>query len=108
MSLPKRGMAPIKCGKRGCKWRGYETEMKQVPHPTVAGTISVCPTCGNESYMFMTKGEIADWERKKQLPLCAVRGIPGAGMACGHVIVGGKHCGSKDQCEHQRKQEAAV
>ena len=25
----------------------------------------VCPTCGNDDYMFMTPGETKAWERKK-------------------------------------------
>lgn len=69
MALPEHGTAPIRCAKRSCSWRGYETELAKVPHPDFQGTCSVCPQCGYESYMFMTKGEIAAWERKKAAQL---------------------------------------
>ncbi len=29
MGYPKFGTAPIKCAKRGCKFRGYETDLKK-------------------------------------------------------------------------------
>lgn len=67
MSHPPFGTAPIRCGRTRCSWRGYETELKQAPS-TIAGlrcTQSECPTCGCDSYSFMTTGEIKAWERKK-------------------------------------------
>lgn len=70
MSLPERppfGTAPIRCGKTKCSWRGFETEMKEVIGALhgVRCTFRVCPTCGNDDYMFMTPGEVKAWERKK-------------------------------------------
>jgi len=68
VSLPVRGTAPIRCGKTKCKWRGYETALVSVPHKTLShlGVSShVCPTCGSDTYMFMTEREIAAWERGK-------------------------------------------
>lgn len=67
MERPAYGTAPIRCGKSRCKWRGFETELKQVPGQMggVVCTHNVCPTCGNDDYMFMTRGEIAAWERAK-------------------------------------------
>jgi len=111
MSLPKYGTAPIKCAKRGCKWRGYETQLakKSDPlHSSLSATRSICPSCGYDSYLFMTEKEITAWEKEKQLPLCAVGGTPVPGGMCGRVIVGLKYCGSADQCEHQRNQEQAA
>lgn len=64
---PAFGTAPIRCGRTRCSWRGLETDLKQMPG-LMGGlrcTTSVCPTCGNDDYMFMTPGEIAAWERKK-------------------------------------------
>lgn len=63
---PAWGTAPIRCGKTKCKWRGYETDLVQVPHKKFSGVRqSVCPTCGCDSYMHMTEREIAAWERTK-------------------------------------------
>jgi predicted Rdx family selenoprotein len=63
---PAWGTAPIRCGKTRCKWRGFETDLAEVPHAEWANAMQrVCPTCGNDSYMFMTQREIAAWERKK-------------------------------------------
>jgi predicted nucleic acid-binding Zn-ribbon protein len=68
MSLPEYGTHPIRCGRRACKWRGYETDMSKVPSKRFEGSISsVCPVCGCNEYMFMTAGEIKAWERKKRL-----------------------------------------
>lgn len=61
---PAYGTAPIRCGKRKCKWRGLEAELAREPHKELAGmTSQVCPTCGCDSYMFMTEKEIAAWKR---------------------------------------------
>lgn len=61
---PAYGTAPIRCGKTKCKWRGMETDLARVPHKKFAGVTSqVCPTCGCDSYMFMTEKEIAAWNR---------------------------------------------
>lgn len=67
MSHPVYGTAPIRCGRMKCGWRGFELDRKNVSS-TMGGvkcTQSVCPTCGCDSYMFMTAGEIKDWERRK-------------------------------------------
>lgn len=58
MSYPAFGTAPIKCSKRKCDWKGYETDLVQVP-----GQQSTCPKCGCDSYYFMTEREIKAWER---------------------------------------------
>lgn len=67
MSRPTYGAAPIRCGKRKCTWRGYETEMVGVPSKKFGAgvTENVCPVCGGRGYYFMTPGEIKAWERKK-------------------------------------------
>ena len=67
MAHPNFGTAPIRCGRTRCSWRGYETDLKQEPGSigSMRCTNSVCPTCGSESYSFMTAGEIKAWERKK-------------------------------------------
>ena len=73
---PAWGTAPIRCGRTRCKWRGFEGDLKQVPG-TIGGvrcTDSVCPTCGNDDYMFMTPGEIKAWERAKAAALAAQGG----------------------------------
>lgn len=65
---PPFGTAPIRCGRTRCKWRGYETGLKQAPS-TIGGlrcTQSVCPSCGHDEYMFMTPGEIKAWERAQR------------------------------------------
>lgn len=62
---PAFGTAPIRCGRTRCSWRGYETDLKEMPS-NVGSTIfscSVCPSCGCDSYSFMTVGEIKAWER---------------------------------------------
>ena len=64
MERPPFGTAPIRCGRTGCPWRGYETDQKEelgcsgISH-------AVCPACGYDSYTFMTAGEIQEWERQK-------------------------------------------
>jgi hypothetical protein len=67
MSYPKFGTQPIRCSKRACKWRGYETDLKGVPHPTLGAlaTQKVCPSCGCDSYYFMTPKQADAWERAK-------------------------------------------
>lgn len=65
---PPFGTAPIRCGRTRCSWRGYETDLKKVPG-TIGGlrcTRNACPTCGCDSYSFMTAGEIEAWERKQR------------------------------------------
>lgn len=51
--------------------------LKKVPATMggIACTTSICPSCGNDSYMFMTPGEIAAWERK-QREVATVEGQP--------------------------------
>ena len=48
--------------------RGLETDLKKAPGLIggVRCTNNVCPTCGNDEYMFMTPGEVKAWERKKE------------------------------------------
>lgn len=63
---PKYGADPIRCGKTRCKWRGFETDLAQVPHKSIKSmSINVCPACGCNSYMFMTPREISVWEKSK-------------------------------------------
>ncbi len=65
---PDFGKAPIRCGRTRCSWRGYETDLSKVPS-TIGGlrcTSIACPTCGCDSYSFMTVGEIQAWERKQR------------------------------------------
>ncbi|ABX36092.1 hypothetical protein Daci_3456 [Delftia acidovorans SPH-1] len=65
---PPFGTAPIRCGRTRCSWRGYETDLNKVPG-TIGGvscTCIACPTCGCDSYSFMTAGEIKAWERKQR------------------------------------------
>lgn len=65
---PPFGTAPIRCGRTRCSWRGYETDLKNVPGTigSLRCTRSACPTCGCDSYSFMTVGEIEAWERKQR------------------------------------------
>ncbi|WP_338496183.1 hypothetical protein [Delftia tsuruhatensis] len=59
---------PIRCGRTRCSWRGYETDLNKVAG-TIGGvtcTDHVCPTCGCDSYSFMTVGEIQAWEWKRR------------------------------------------
>jgi hypothetical protein len=67
MNFPKHGTAPIRCGIAKCSWRGFETDLRQVPGKIegVSYTMATCPKCGCDSYSFMTDGEIKAWERKK-------------------------------------------
>lgn len=68
MSRPAWGTAPIRCGKTKCKWRGYETDLVSTPQKRIKGmglSSSICPTCGCDSYMFMTEREIAAWKRSQ-------------------------------------------
>lgn len=70
MALPRHGVAPIKCAKRGCFFRGYETDL-QKKADQISGVkvqISVCPDCGHDSYQFMTKRQIAIWEQSGTRP----------------------------------------
>lgn len=62
---PAFGTAPIRCGRTRCKWRGYETQLNDVPDKDYPKTMrrKTCPTCGCDSYMFMTEREIAAWKR---------------------------------------------
>lgn len=54
MTYPKYGTTPIRCGRRGCTWTGFETDLKSAPHSKWRdATISVCPKCGCESYRFV-------------------------------------------------------
>ena len=62
---PAWGTAPIRCGDARCKWRGFEGDLKE------SCSIKVCPTCGCDSYMFMTPDETKAWERSKAAPQAA-------------------------------------
>lgn len=66
MGYPPYGVAPVRCGKKGCPWRGYETEMRAVRVPEDPDRLDhVCPICGEDGYFFMTKKEIAAWQSEK-------------------------------------------
>lgn len=65
MSLPAYGTAPIKCGKRGCNFKGHETDL--VGLETKLGKQGTCPTCGCKSYIFMTQAEIDVWKSGPKL-----------------------------------------
>ena len=56
-----------------CSMRGLETDLKKAPGLIggVRCTNNVCPTCGNDEYMFMTPGEIKAWERAKDAAIAA-------------------------------------
>lgn len=65
---PAYGTAMIRCGRAKCKWRGFEGDLERVPHKRITGmglTAMACPTCGCDSYMFMTPGEVKAWQRKQ-------------------------------------------
>ena len=60
--FPAFGTHPIKCGKRGCAWTGYETDLHQKPMPgRIASTQSTCPSCGCESYSFLGDKAAKKW-----------------------------------------------
>ena len=59
---PAFGTAPIRCGRTRCKWRGFETMLTDKRDGMF--TRKICPVCGCDSYSFMTRGEIAAWERR--------------------------------------------
>lgn len=67
MNYPKFGTAPIRCAKRGCKWRGFETDLVggEQAGKGIAYT-NICPSCGSNSYWFMTPREITRWENEKR------------------------------------------
>lgn len=65
MGFPEWGTAPIKCAKRGCGWRGFETELDAEDGRQDMTTQSICPECGCHDYYFMTEKEVAKWERDK-------------------------------------------
>lgn len=88
--------APIRCGRTRCKWRGYETGMKEVPE-IMGGwrcTKRICPACGCDSYSFMTPGEIKAWERaQRAAPKEAVTHLARNVTAINVFIeIDGKHC----------------
>jgi len=65
---PKRpafNTAPIRCGRTRCKWRGFEAMMAGKKEGML--TRKICPVCGCDTYMFMTRGEIKAWERSKAM-----------------------------------------
>ena len=81
MDRPAWGAAPIRCGKMKCKWRGLETDLVSITHRKIYNaTQSVCPTCGCDSYMFMTEKEIAAWKRKTEVARGAETPKEGAGL----------------------------
>lgn len=52
---PAFGEATIRCGKRACKWRGNERELKRIPHRKFANCEQlVCPLCGCDNYYIET------------------------------------------------------
>ena len=74
---PAFGTAPIRCGKKKCKWRGLETSLKRVPYSRggAGATQGVCPVCSHDSYYFMTPKETSAWNRKKAEQLCKFYGV---------------------------------
>lgn len=65
MGFQEWGTAPIKCAKRGCGWRGFETELDAEDGRQDMTTQSICPECGCHDYYLMTDKEVAKWERDK-------------------------------------------
>ena len=55
---------PIRCGREGCDWRGYETDLQDVHGDAGRASISLlmCPACGHDSTHDMTPGEIDAWQ----------------------------------------------
>jgi hypothetical protein len=52
--MPIFGTTPIKCGKRACQWRGFETALAKKPDAESPNlTHNVCPVCGHDSYEFL-------------------------------------------------------
>lgn len=66
---PPFGTHPIKCARRKCSFRGYETDLDKQPDQIcgVATMQSVCPLCGCKSYSFMTDRQIKLWRGKQPL-----------------------------------------
>lgn len=64
MGLPKENTHPIECARKNCKWKGYEGDLAKVPleESTCTGTVSVCPECGHDSYMFLTARQMKYWK----------------------------------------------
>lgn len=61
---PKFGTAPIRCGRTRCKWRGFENDLADGAKNGLVAP-KLCPSCGCDSYSFMTEREIKAWERAK-------------------------------------------
>lgn len=76
MTRPAWGTAPIQCGKRGCGWRGYETDL--ATRKERLWSFYVCPACRCDSYVFMTPRQIAAWERAKSAASQAIEGASNA------------------------------
>lgn len=55
MSYPKFGTHPITCGKRKCKWTGYETDLTKGDGN---GSPSTCPVCGSDGYYYMSEKQM--------------------------------------------------
>ncbi len=72
---PAFGTAPIRCGRTRCAWRGFETDLAKKKEG--AWTRNLCPTCGCDSYMFMTAGEIERWERRNARAPSRLHGADG-------------------------------
>ena len=73
MDYPKFGTAFIRCGRTRCSWRGLEADLKKVPGTMgdVRCVTSTCPTCGCDSYSFMSLREINSWKRKQSAAIAA-------------------------------------
>jgi len=71
MSYPKEGTHPIECAKKTCKWKGYEDELAKVPmvDSICTRTVSVCPECGHDSYMFLTDRQMKYWDMQVKDPV---------------------------------------
>ncbi|MFJ3316835.1 hypothetical protein ACIPLR_15870 [Herbaspirillum huttiense] len=61
MTYPKYGTKLIECAKRGCDWRGKETDRVSVPAPRRKGvSYTVCPKCGEKGYYFAPENAVDD------------------------------------------------
>lgn len=81
---PEWGTAPIKCARRKCSFRGYETDLAEKPG-RIAGVACrnyVCPQCGCGDYYFMSDREIANWKKTKK----KIRKISDQAFTIGHYV----------------------
>ena len=55
---PPYGTAMIRCSKRKCTFKGFETDLTTRVAVGRSMRTSHCPVCGNDSYYFMTEKEL--------------------------------------------------